>query len=193
MTRCVVLLQLILSPVRCSPFLSTARRSRATPADRGGLPAAQRLDDHAGRQAGSPDRPAAEHPRRWPTASTPSSPPAATTGTSCRSSTSTTQQVVTPADPQELVRPDRSPRAQDQVWWSGGGAGVLHTFDLRDQKLVRTSPAEPYPEKLTEEDIAQLRKDVRAAAALPERPGARCRRQGPLLPRHQRRHDSAVP
>jgi YVTN family beta-propeller protein len=32
---------------------------------------------------------------------------------------------------------------QDRIWWSGGGSDLLHTFDLRDGKLVRTSPAEP--------------------------------------------------
>ena len=29
--------------------------------------------------------------------------------------------------------------AQDRVWWSGGGADQLHTFDLKDGKLSRTS------------------------------------------------------
>ncbi len=36
---------------------------------------------------------------------------------------------------------------QDRVWWSGGGAGALHTFDLKDLKLTRTSPAEAEPLK----------------------------------------------
>src|SRR5262245_29374153 len=27
----------------------------------------------------------------------------------------------------------------DQVWWSGGGANLLHSFDLKDGKLLRTS------------------------------------------------------
>jgi YVTN family beta-propeller protein len=36
---------------------------------------------------------------------------------------------------------------ENQVWWSGGGANVLHTFDLRDGKLTRTSPADPDPKK----------------------------------------------
>jgi YVTN family beta-propeller protein len=31
------------------------------------------------------------------------------------------------------------------AWWSGGGGDVLHTFDLKDDQLVRTSPAEPVP------------------------------------------------
>jgi YVTN family beta-propeller protein len=42
--------------------------------------------------------------------------------------------------------------AQDRVWWSGGGAGMLHTYDLKDLKLVRTGPAEPEPVKPKEGD-----------------------------------------
>jgi YVTN family beta-propeller protein len=34
-----------------------------------------------------------------------------------------------------------SPR-EEQVWWAGGGAGMLHTFDLKNGKLARTSPKE---------------------------------------------------
>jgi YVTN family beta-propeller protein len=32
---------------------------------------------------------------------------------------------------------------EDAVWWAGGGADLLHTFRLQDQKLTRTSPPEP--------------------------------------------------
>jgi YVTN family beta-propeller protein len=32
---------------------------------------------------------------------------------------------------------------QEKIWWSGGGGGRLHTFDLKDAKLTRTGPAEP--------------------------------------------------
>jgi YVTN family beta-propeller protein len=32
---------------------------------------------------------------------------------------------------------------QDKVWWSGGGSGLLHTYDLKEHQLVRTSAAEP--------------------------------------------------
>jgi YVTN family beta-propeller protein len=35
--------------------------------------------------------------------------------------------------------------SQDRVWWSGGGAGMVHSYDLKDLKLARTSPAEPGP------------------------------------------------
>src|SRR3990172_952750 len=34
---------------------------------------------------------------------------------------------------------------EDKVWWSGGGGGRLHAFELKDRRLVRTSPAEPEP------------------------------------------------
>jgi YVTN family beta-propeller protein len=34
---------------------------------------------------------------------------------------------------------------QDRVWCSGGGANMLHTYDLKDRKLTRTSKAEPEP------------------------------------------------
>src|SRR5258708_2722203 len=28
---------------------------------------------------------------------------------------------------------------EDHIWWAGGGANMLHTFDLKDKKLTRTS------------------------------------------------------
>jgi YVTN family beta-propeller protein len=30
-----------------------------------------------------------------------------------------------------------------RIWWSGGGSGVLHAYDLKGPRLVRTSPREP--------------------------------------------------
>ncbi|HVS37970.1 MAG TPA: alkaline phosphatase family protein [Gemmataceae bacterium] len=41
---------------------------------------------------------------------------------------------------------------QDRVWWSGGGAAMLHTYDLKDLKLTLTSPAEPEPVKPKADD-----------------------------------------
>ena len=38
-------------------------------------------------------------------------------------------------------------KAEGKLWWSGGGHGKLHTFDLRDGKLARTSPLDPEPKK----------------------------------------------
>jgi YVTN family beta-propeller protein len=40
-------------------------------------------------------------------------------------------------------------KAESKVWWSGGGYGKLHTFDLKTGKLGRTSPADPEPKKET--------------------------------------------
>jgi YVTN family beta-propeller protein len=34
---------------------------------------------------------------------------------------------------------------QEHVWWSGGGAGLLHAFDLRGTKLTRSSPPDTTP------------------------------------------------
>jgi YVTN family beta-propeller protein len=36
-------------------------------------------------------------------------------------------------------------QAEDKLWWSGGGSGLLHAFDLKDRQFARTSPAEPEP------------------------------------------------
>jgi YVTN family beta-propeller protein len=40
-------------------------------------------------------------------------------------------------------------KAEGKIWWSGGGAMRLHTFDLNDGKLTRTSPLDPEPKKDT--------------------------------------------
>ena len=37
--------------------------------------------------------------------------------------------------------------AETKIWWSGGGFGGLHTFDLIDGKLTRTDPTEVAPKK----------------------------------------------
>jgi len=34
-------------------------------------------------------------------------------------------------------------QAEEKIWWSGGGAGRLHTFDLKDNTLAKTSQPEP--------------------------------------------------
>jgi YVTN family beta-propeller protein len=46
---------------------------------------------------------------------------------------------------------------ENSVWWSGGGGNMLHTFDLKDGKLTRTSKAEPDPSKLTREERDKLK------------------------------------
>jgi YVTN family beta-propeller protein len=46
---------------------------------------------------------------------------------------------------------------EDKVWWSGGGAARLHTFDLKDGRLTLTSSAEPDPAKLSADEQAKLK------------------------------------
>src|SRR5262249_14107706 len=47
--------------------------------------------------------------------------------------------------------------AEDRGWWSGGGANMLHTFDLKGGKRTRTRKAEPDPSKMTREEQAEYR------------------------------------
>ncbi len=47
---------------------------------------------------------------------------------------------------------------QDRVWWSAGGAGMLHAYAIKQAKLVRTGPEEPDPAKLSQEDRDKLAK-----------------------------------
>jgi YVTN family beta-propeller protein len=49
---------------------------------------------------------------------------------------------------------------EDKIWWSGGGSNLLHTFDLKGDQLIRTSKADPYPEKWTQKDRDKLRAEV---------------------------------
>src|SRR5262249_46969028 len=42
----------------------------------------------------------------------------------------------------------------NRLWWSGGGAGMLHTFDFQGGKLTRTGTAEPI---LTKADLAKVK------------------------------------
>src|SRR5262245_53823953 len=53
-------------------------------------------------------------------------------------------------------------KAEDKVWWSGGGHGELHTFDLTGGAFARTSKLEPDLSKLTREEIAKLREEMAA-------------------------------
>jgi YVTN family beta-propeller protein len=46
---------------------------------------------------------------------------------------------------------------QNKVWWSGGGAGMLHSFRLEGAKLSRTSPDEPDGSKLSKKEQAALK------------------------------------
>jgi YVTN family beta-propeller protein len=49
---------------------------------------------------------------------------------------------------------------QTRVWWAGGGADMVHAFELKDGNLKRTSPDEVDPKSLTKEVLHKLRKDV---------------------------------
>src|SRR5262245_36813096 len=46
---------------------------------------------------------------------------------------------------------------EKRIWWSAGGADMLHTFDLRDGKLARTSPADPDTSKMTKQELEKLK------------------------------------
>jgi YVTN family beta-propeller protein len=46
--------------------------------------------------------------------------------------------------------------AEDRVWWSGGGNGFLHTFELNDGKFARTSKKEINPGDLKPADLVKL-------------------------------------
>jgi len=50
---------------------------------------------------------------------------------------------------------------QDRVWWAGGGAGYLHTYNLKDSKLDRTSKADVNIADLKVEQLEKLPDIVR--------------------------------
>ena len=79
---------------------------------------------------------------------------------------------------------------QDRIWWSGGGANMLHTFDLADNKLQRTSKAEVDPSKLTKEERDKLKADLAKQKEFKSGVCLQSGRQAPLLARHQHRHAS---
>lgn len=51
---------------------------------------------------------------------------------------------------------------QSKVWWSGGGAGYVHTFDLNENQLTKTSEAEPDVLKLSQAELAALSNQLKA-------------------------------
>ena len=53
---------------------------------------------------------------------------------------------------------------ESKIWWSGGGQGSLHTFDWKDSKLVRSSPADADLPKLTPSEIEKLAEALGNAA-----------------------------
>ena len=53
---------------------------------------------------------------------------------------------------------------ESKIWWSGGGQALLHSFDLKDAKLSRTSPADAELPKLTPAEIEKLAEALGNAA-----------------------------
>jgi YVTN family beta-propeller protein len=50
---------------------------------------------------------------------------------------------------------------EERIWWSGGGgATALHTFNLSDGKLVRTSKPDPDISKLSKEELEKLKDEA---------------------------------
>jgi YVTN family beta-propeller protein len=45
---------------------------------------------------------------------------------------------------------------KEKVWWSGGGSGQLHTFNLNNGKLERTSEPDVNPAKIKAKDLLKL-------------------------------------
>ncbi len=52
-------------------------------------------------------------------------------------------------------------KAESKVWWSGGGAGYLHQFELKDKSWRRISQPEPDSSKASREELAALRDKLR--------------------------------
>jgi YVTN family beta-propeller protein len=57
---------------------------------------------------------------------------------------------------------------EQRIWWAGGGANVVHTFDLKEQQIRRTGPAEPDHSKMSKDEKAR-RKNFRSGLRLDER------------------------
>jgi YVTN family beta-propeller protein len=49
-----------------------------------------------------------------------------------------------------------------EIWWSGGGNGVLHTFALQGDVLKRTSPDEPDTSKFKKKELAKHKEELAA-------------------------------
>ncbi len=50
--------------------------------------------------------------------------------------------------------------SQTLVWWSGGGANMVHAYELKDGNLKRISPDEVDPNTLGKEEQQKIRNDV---------------------------------
>jgi YVTN family beta-propeller protein len=54
-------------------------------------------------------------------------------------------------------------KAEDKLWWSGGGNGMLHAFNMKDGKFARTSEKEINPADLKLEDVLKIADEVKNA------------------------------
>lgn len=50
------------------------------------------------------------------------------------------------------VAPDES-----RLWWSGGGFGRVHQFQIDENQLIQTSEKEPSPFELSRKELAEIR------------------------------------
>ncbi len=46
---------------------------------------------------------------------------------------------------------------EDTVWWAGGGAGMIHTFNLKGGQLNRTGPDEPNIREMSRDEVRALK------------------------------------
>src|SRR5581483_6236380 len=54
-------------------------------------------------------------------------------------------------------------KAEDRVWWSGGGNGFLHEFELKGDRFTRRSKTEADPSQMSGFDILRLAEEHLAA------------------------------
>ncbi len=57
-----------------------------------------------------------------------------------------------------------------RVWWSGGGMGMIHAFELRGNELVRTGPSEPDPSEVAKTRAAEKERAKTAKKSKPDIP-----------------------
>src|SRR5262245_12716940 len=54
---------------------------------------------------------------------------------------------------------------EQRIWWAGGGANVVHTFDLKEKQIRRTGQAEPDHSKMSKDEKAR-RKNFKSGLRL---------------------------
>src|SRR5262245_48930667 len=55
---------------------------------------------------------------------------------------------------------------EKRVWWAGGGAGIVHTFELAGTKLTRLGPTEPEPARGGRRGVGQQSAGFRSGVCL---------------------------